>query len=218
MAVKNDLIAKIQAHEARVGIVGLGYVGLPLVLRFAEEHFPVLGFDVDPMKVRQLNAGESYIRHIPAERLQTLIQKGQFEGTSDLQRLAEADCIIICVPTPLTTNKDPDLQYIEKIANAVAATLRKGQLVSLESTTYPGTTEEILLEKFRKTGLEVGKDYFLVFSPEREDPGNPKFSTRTIPKVVGGITPHCLEVGTTLYVQVIDRVIPISSARAAELV
>ena len=216
--MKDELIRSIQTRRARIGIVGLGYVGLPLVLRFGEEHFPVLGFDVDPTKVRQLNAGESYIHHIPAARLQTLVQKGQFEATSDLQRLAEADCIIICVPTPLTTNKDPDLQYIEKTGDAVAATLRKGQLVSLESTTYPGTTEEILLGKFQKGGLEVGKDYFLVFSPEREDPGNPKFSTRTIPKVVGGITPHCLEVGTTLYVQVIDRVIPISSARAAELV
>ncbi len=216
--MKDELIRSIQTRRARIGIVGLGYVGLPLVLRFGEEHFPVLGFDVDPTKVRQLNAGESYIHHIPAARLQTLVQKGQFEATSDLQRLAEADCIIICVPTPLTTNKDPDLQYIEKTGDAVAATLRKGQLVSLESTTYPGTTEEILLGKFQKSGLEVGKDYFLVFSPEREDPGNPKFSTRTIPKVVGGITPHCLEVGTALYVQVIDRVIPISSARAAEVV
>src|SRR5437773_7945816 len=218
MSVKQQLLEKIQSHKARIGVVGLGYVGLPLVLRFGEEHFPVIGFDVDPVKVRKLNAGESYIRHIGVERLQILLKEKQFEATSDFSRLAEADCIIICVPTPLTAKKDPDLQYIEKTAEAVAATLRKGQLVSLESTTYPGTTEEILLEKFQKTGLKVGKDYFLVFSPEREDPGNPKFSTRTIPKVVGGITPHCLEVGTTLYVQVIDRVIPVSSARAAELV
>src|SRR5438876_1034596 len=216
--MKDELIRSIQTRRARIGIVGLGYVGLPLVLRFGEEHFPVLGFDVDPTKVRQLNPGESYIHHIPPARLQTLVQKGQFEATSDLQRLAEADCIIICVPTPLTTNKDPDLQYIEKTGDAVAATLRKGQLVSLESTTYPGTTEEILLGKFQKSGLEVGKDYFLVFSPEREDPGNPKFSTRTIPKVVGGITPDCLEVGKTLYEQVIDRIVTVSSTRAAELV
>ena len=218
MAVKNDLIAKIQAHEARVGIVGLGYVGLPLVLRFAEEHFPVLGFDVDPAKVRKLQAGESYIRHIPAKRLRVLIKEKRFEPTTDFQRLAEADCIIICVPTPLTPKKDPDLQYIENTTDAISRTLRKGQLVCLESTTYPGTTEEILLERFRSTGLEAGSDYFLIFSPEREDPGNPKFSTRTIPKVVGGITPDCLEVGTTLYGQVIDRVVPVSSTRAAELV
>src|SRR5881396_814376 len=218
MAVKNDLIAKIQAHEARVGIVGLGYVGLPLVLRFAEEHFPVLGFDVDPAKVRKLQAGESYIRHIPAKRLRVLIKEIRFEPTTDFQRLAEADCIIICVPTPLTPKKDPDLQYIEKTADAITKTLRKGQIISLESTTYPGTTEEILLERFRTTGLEAGKDYFLVFSPEREDPGNPKFSTRSIPKVVGGLTPDCLEVGKTLYSQVIDRVVTVSSTRAAELV
>ena len=218
MAVKNDLIAKIQAHEARVGIVGLGYVGLPLVLRFAEEHFPVLGFDVDPAKVRKLQAGESYIRHIPAKRLRVLIKEKRFEPTTDFQRLAEADCIIICVPTPLTPKKDPDLQYIENTTDAISRTLRKGQLVCLESTTYPGTTEEILLERFRSTGLEAGSDYFLIFSPEREDPGNPKYSTRTIPKVVGGITPDCLEVGTTLYGQVIDRVVPVSSTRAAELV
>ena len=218
MAVKNDLIAKIQAYEARVGIVGLGYVGLPLVLRFAEEHFPVLGFDVDPAKVLKLQAGESYIRHIPAKRLRVLIKEQRFEPTTDFQRLAEADCIIICVPTPLTPKKDPDLQYIENTTDAISRTLRKGQLVCLESTTYPGTTEEILLERFRATGLEAGSDYFLIFSPEREDPGNPKYSTRTIPKVVGGITPDCLEVGTTLYGQVIDRVVPVSSTRAAELV
>src|SRR6516225_9774373 len=197
--MKQELLDKIRTRQARVGVVGLGYVGLPLVLRFGEEHFPVLGFDVDPVKVKKLSAGESYIRHIPAERLQILLKEKQFEATSDFSRLAEADCIIICVPTPLTAKKDPDLQYIEKTAEAVSKTLRKGQLISLESTTYPGTTEEILLDRFRTTGLEVGRDYFLVFSPEREDPGNPKFSTRTIPKVVGGMTAACLEVGKALY-------------------
>src|SRR3989454_608598 len=216
--LKDELIERIQAHKARIGVVGLGYVGLPLVLRFGEERFPVIGFDIDPVKVRKLNAGESYIRHIPSARLQTLTKEKQFEATTDFGRLAEADCIIICVPTPLTQKKDPDLQYIESTTDAISKTLRKGQLVSLESTTYPGTTEEILLERFRATGLEAGKDYFLVFSPEREDPGNPKFSTRTIPKVVGGFTPDCLEAGKTLYSQVIDRVVPVSSTRAAELV
>jgi UDP-N-acetyl-D-glucosamine dehydrogenase len=216
--VKDELIERIRAHKARIGIVGLGYVGLPLVLRFGEERFPVMGFDVDPVKVGKLNAGESYIRHIPAARLQTLVKDRQFEATTDFTRLGEADCIIICVPTPLTAKKDPDLQYIEKTADAILPTLRKGQLISLESTTYPGTTDEILLERFRKTGLEAGKDYFLVFSPEREDPGNAKFSTRTIPKVVGGMTPNCLEAGKVLYEQVIDRVITVSSTRAAELV
>ncbi len=216
--IKDDLIEKIRAHRARVGVVGLGYVGLPLVLRFGDEHFPVIGFDVDPEKIRKLNAGESYIRHIPGARLQTLLKEKRFEATSDFRRLSEADCIIICVPTPLTAKKDPDIQYIERTADSVLKTLRKGQLISLESTTYPGTTEEILLERFRSTGLEAGTDYFLVFSPEREDPGNPKFSTQTIPKVVGGITADCLEVGSALYGEVIDRVVRVSSTRAAELV
>jgi len=215
---KDVLIQNIQGHKARIGVIGLGYVGLPLVLRFGEEHFSVIGFDVDAEKVRKLNAGESYIRHIPAARLQTLMKERKFEATTDFGRLAEPDCIIICVPTPLTAKKDPDLQYIEKTADSILKTLRKGQLISLESTTYPGTTEEILLERFRDTGLEVGKDYFLVFSPEREDPGNPKFSTRTIPKIVGGTTPACLEAGKALYGEVIDRIVTVSSTRAAELV
>jgi UDP-N-acetyl-D-glucosamine dehydrogenase len=216
--IKEELIEKIRSRRAKVGVIGLGYVGLPLVLRFGEEHFSILGFDVDNEKVRKLNAGESYIRHIDASRLQNLRKEKQFEATTDFSRLAEADAIIICVPTPLTAKKDPDLQYIETTAQSVQKTLRKGQVVSLESTTYPGTTDEILLDLFKSRGLEVGKDYFLVFSPEREDPGNEKFSTRTIPKVVGGTTPDCLEVGKTLYTQVIDRVIPVSSTRAAELV
>lgn len=216
--LKDSLLENIRARRARVGVIGLGYVGLPLVLRFSEEGFSVIGFDIDPEKVSKLTAGESYIHHIPSERLQALVREKQFEATSDFRRLSEPDCIIICVPTPLTAKKDPDLQYIEATADAVRKTLRKGQLVSLESTTYPGTTEEILLERFRSTGLEVGKDYFLVFSPEREDPGNPKFSTRTIPKVVGGVTEDCLELGRALYGAVIDRVIPVSSTRAAELV
>jgi UDP-N-acetyl-D-glucosamine dehydrogenase len=218
MATKDDLLASITAHKAIVGIIGLGYVGLPLVLRFGEENFKVLGFDVDPEKVTKLNAGQSYIRHIDAHRIQQLLARKGFEATSDFTRLAEADCVIICVPTPLNAKKDPDLQYIEKTGAALAKTLRKGQLISLESTTYPGTTDEILLEQFKATGLKVGQDYFLVFSPEREDPGNAKFSTRTIPKVVGGTTPACLELGKLLYGQVIDRVITVSSTRAAELV
>jgi UDP-N-acetyl-D-glucosamine dehydrogenase len=216
--IKDELLERIQSHRATVGVIGLGYVGLPLVLRFGEEKFSILGFDVDGEKVRKLNAGQSYIRHIPAERLQHLRETKQFEATTDFSRLAEADAIIICVPTPLTEKKDPDLQYIEKTGEFIVKTLRKGQLVSLESTTYPGTTDEILLETFKGTGLKVGEDYFLAFSPEREDPGNEKFSTRTIPKVVGGTTPACLELGKALYSQIIDRVIPVSSTRAAEMV
>jgi UDP-N-acetyl-D-glucosamine dehydrogenase len=216
--IKEELLEKLKSHRAKVGVIGLGYVGLPLVLRFGDEHFEILGFDVDAEKVRKLNAGESYIRHIDASRLLNLRKEKKFEATTDFSRLAEADAIIICVPTPLTAKKDPDLQYIEKTAEAVHKTLRKGQVISLESTTYPGTTDELLLDLFKDRGLEVGKDYFLVFSPEREDPGNEKFSTRTIPKVVGGTTPGCLEIGRALYGQVIDRVIPVSSTRAAELV
>ncbi len=216
--MKQELLSLLESRKAKIGIIGLGYVGLPLVLRFGEEHFNVIGFDVDPEKVSKLNAGQSYIRHIDGGRLKALVDKKAFEATADFSRLREADCIIICVPTPLTEKKDPDLQYIEKTASALVKTLRKGQLISLESTTYPGTTEEILLEQFKATGLKVGKDYFLVFSPEREDPGNPKFSTRTIPKIVGGTTPDCLEVGRALYSSVIDRVVTVSSTKAAELV
>jgi UDP-N-acetyl-D-glucosamine dehydrogenase len=216
--IKQELLSQLESRKAKIGIIGLGYVGLPLVLRFGEERFKIIGFDVDPQKVSKLNAGQSYIRHIEGSRLQGLVSAKAFEATTDFSRLGEADCVIICVPTPLTEKKDPDLQYIEKSADALAKTLRKGQLISLESTTYPGTTEEILLEKFKATGLEVGKDYFLVFSPEREDPGNAKFSTRTIPKIVGGTTPDCLEVGRALYASVIDRVVTVSSTKAAELV
>src|SRR5262245_8570928 len=164
--LKDEFLQKIRSHQIKVGIIGLGYVGLPLVLRFGEEQFSIVGFDVDREKVRKLNAGESYIRHIDGARLKSLHDERRFEATTDFSRLAEADAIIICVPTPLTAKKDPDLQYIEKTGDSIVKTLRKGQLVSLESTTYPGTTDEILLETFKSTGLKVGQDYFLVFSPE----------------------------------------------------
>jgi UDP-N-acetyl-D-glucosamine dehydrogenase len=218
LTVKEKLLSDLKARQAKIGIIGLGYVGLPLVLRFGEEKFRVLGFDVDPEKVSKLNAGQSYIRHIDAAKIQKLVREKAFEATCDFSRLSEADCIVICVPTPLTAKKDPDMQYIEKTAAALLKTLRKGQLISLESTTYPGTTEEVLLEKFKTTGLVVGRDYFLVFSPEREDPGNANFSTRTIPKIVGGTTPDCLEVGKALYGSVIDNIVPVSSTQTAELV
>src|SRR5262249_18302905 len=195
MSEEDSLIQNIQGHKARIGVIGLAYVGLPLVLRFGEEHFSVIGFDVDAEKVRKLNAGESYIRHIPAARLQTLMKERKFEATTDFGRLAGPDCIIICVPKPLTAKKDPDLQYIDKTADSILKTLRKGQLISIESTTYPEKTKKILLERFRDTGLEVGKDFFLVFSPKREAPDNPNFSTRTIPKIVGETPPACLEAG-----------------------
>jgi len=215
-----DLLNKIKDKSALVGIIGLGYVGLPLVLRFTEVGFKVLGFDTDNRKVEKLNRGESYIKYIPASRLAELVQPGngrRFEATGDMGRLAEPDALIICVPTPLTRKREPDLQYVEATARLIAATLRPGQLISLESTTYPGTTEELMLPIFQAAGGEVGQDFFLVFSPEREDPGNLQYEVKTIPKVVGGMTPACLQHGVALYGQVVDRVIPVSSTQAAEL-
>jgi UDP-N-acetyl-D-glucosamine dehydrogenase len=216
--MSEELIRKIESHQAVVGVVGLGYVGLPLVLRFGQIGVRVLGFDIDPRKVELLNRGESYIGHIEGGRIQSLRDQKLFEATADFARLAEPDCILICEPTPLTPKREPDLQYIEKTTEAIAATLRSGQMISLESTTYPGTTAEILLERFSETGLRAGIDYFLVYSPEREDPGNPGFSTQTIPKVVGGTTAACLAVGQALYGQIIDKLVPVSSTATAELV
>lgn len=215
-----DLLTKIKTRQAVVGIIGLGYVGLPLVLRFCEVGFPVLGFDTDARKVELLNRGESYIKHIPSNLLASWLQpeegNGQFTATADLGRLGEPDVLIICVPTPLTPKREPDLRYVENTTRQIATTLRPGQLVSLESTTYPGTTAELLLP-ILSTNFRAGQDFFLVFSPEREDPGNSQFQVSTIPKVVGGVTPACLEHGVALYSQVIERVIPVSSTQAAEM-
>jgi UDP-N-acetyl-D-glucosamine dehydrogenase len=211
-----SLVDKILKKETKIGIIGLGYVGLPLVRRFCEERFKVVGFDIDKSKVQILNGGGSYIKHIPSERIASLVQQGIFEATEDFNRLSEIDCIIICVPTPVTAKHEPDLSFVESTAEQISSRIRKGQLISLESTTYPGTTEELLLPRFRRSGLEVGKDFFLVFSPEREDPGNLHFSTKTIPKVVGGVTSSCLEAGRVLYEQVVDKVVTVSSTRVAE--
>jgi len=207
---------RIARRNFTVGVIGLGYVGLPLVLRFGEVGFPVLGFDIDRTKVKQLNEGNSYIQHVPAERVAGLVSAQRFEATVDVERLGEADAVIICVPTPLTAHREPDLQYIEKTTEVVAAALRPGQLISLESTTYPGTTDEVVLPRLLARGLRVGEDFFLAFSPEREDPGNQQFGTSTIPKVVGGVTPACLELACTLYSQAVNRVVPVSSTRVAE--
>ncbi|MGP8050760.1 MAG: nucleotide sugar dehydrogenase [Desulfobaccales bacterium] len=214
-----DLLAKIKNKQALVGIIGLGYVGLPLVLRFCQAGFRTLGFDTDDRKVAALNRGESYIEHIPSARLAELRQAPQgrqFEASADMARLGEADVLIICVPTPLTPTREPDLRYITSTTRQIAAALRPGQLISLESTTYPGTTTELLLPMLSRD-LQVGRDFFLVFSPEREDPGNAEFEVRTIPKVVGGITPACRDHGAALYGQVIDRVVQVSSTQAAEM-
>ncbi len=215
-----ELLEKIKNKQVLVGIIGLGYVGLPLVLRFTEVGFKVLGFDTDSQKVERLNRGESYIKYIPSRRLAELVQSPEgtrFEATNDMTRLGEPDVLIICVPTPLTLRREPDLQYVEDTTRLIAASLRRGQIISLESTTYPGTTEELVLPILQAGGREVGKDFYLIFSPEREDPGNAKYEVRTIPKVVGGITPACLEHGVALYGQVVERVVPVSSTKAAEL-
>ena len=215
-----NLMEKISQKQALIGIIGLGYVGLPLVLRFGEVGFKILGFDSDVQKVDRLNRGESYIKHIPGAGIAALRQshqgQPQFEATTDMQRLSEPDVLLICVPTPLDANREPDLKYVVNSTNLIAAVMRPGQLISLESTTYPGTTDEVMLPLLPKS-LKVGQDYYLVYSPEREDPGNAHFEVRTIPKVVGGMTPACLEHGVALYSQIIDKVVPVSSTRAAEL-
>ena len=216
MELKNSLLQKILDRKAVVGVIGLGYVGLPLVIRFAEERFSVLGFDVDQNKVDDLNSGRSYIKHIPSSQVEEMRASGRFDATVDFSRLAEADCILICVPTPLSDTKEPDMRYVEATSDAIATYIRNGQLISLESTTYPGTTREILLPKFEGKGLKTGEDYFLAFSPEREDPGNVRFTTKNIPKVVGGITPACSEIAAALYDQIVDQVVSVSSTEVAE--
>jgi UDP-N-acetyl-D-glucosamine dehydrogenase len=212
-----DLLAEIQNKTATVGVIGLGYVGLPLLLRFGDAGFPLIGFDVDSRKINALLHGEKYIKHIPIEPIQQFLSRQQLEVTLDFRRVREADCIVICVPTPLTDKMEPDLQYIVKTTETIAENLRPGQLVVLESTTYPGTTEELMLPRLQKTGLQVGRDFFLAFSPEREDPGNHNYHTGNIPKVVGGVTPACLERAQALYEHAITQVIPVSSTRVAEL-
>jgi UDP-N-acetyl-D-glucosamine dehydrogenase len=214
--MKERLLRKIASHDAVIGIVGLGYVGLPLMLRFSEVGFKVLGFDIDAAKVDALNAGRSYIEHIAASQI-AAARKAGFEATADFARAAEPDALILCVPTPLNKYREPDISFIIDTTESLLPHLRKGQVVSLESTTYPGTTDEELQPRIESRGFKVGEDIFLVFSPEREDPGNASFTTRTIPKVCGGITPACLEVGVALYGAVIDKVVPVSSTRAAEM-
>jgi UDP-N-acetyl-D-glucosamine dehydrogenase len=212
---RSKLLAGIEARTARVGIIGLGYVGLPLARAFATAGYPVLGFDTDPAKVAKLTNGESYIGHITAESVATMKANG-FEATNQFDRLAEADAIIICVPTPLTEARDPDLGYVVASTRAIAATLRPGQLIVLESTTYPGTTRDVVLPILEAGGLRAGVDFFLAFSPEREDPGNPTFSAPTIPKVVGGLDPSSLEVAEALYGRVVVKVVPVSGPEVAE--
>ncbi|HYO75182.1 MAG TPA: nucleotide sugar dehydrogenase [Thermoanaerobaculia bacterium] len=211
-----SLLDSIQNREATIGVIGLGYVGLPLVLLFSESGFRVVGFDVDDKKVEALKRGESYIRHIGPERVAAAFTNGRADATAEYDRLAECDAILICVPTPLGHHREPDLKYVRMTAEAIAKRLRKGQLIVLESTTYPGTTREELLTRFVDRGMECGTDFFLAFSPEREDPGNEKFHTKNIPKVVGGIDAPSLEVAVALYSAAIDKIVPVGSAEVAE--
>ncbi len=210
------LVSKIEARQAVVGIIGLGYVGLPLALHFGRQGFKVIGYDLDRSKVDAINNGQSYIRHLGSDAVKEMVDKKHLEATVDFSRLSEADCILICVPTPLDDKLDPDLSYLLSTTETIAAYLCRGQLIVLESTTYPGTTEEMMLPALTEKGMQVGKDFFLAFSPEREDPGNKNFSAHNTPKVVGGVTPDCLAAATALY-NTITTTVPVSSTRAAEM-
>jgi UDP-N-acetyl-D-glucosamine dehydrogenase len=227
MTVKNvitaqDIVAKtlkekILKHEAQIGVIGLGYVGLPLAVEKGKVGFPVIGFDINPARVAKVNAADNYIGDVKDDDLKELVEKGILTATTDFSRLAECDVIIICVPTPLTVTRDPDISYMQSSAETISKYLRPGQIITLESTTYPGTTEQVILPILEKTGLKVGQDFFLAFSPERVDPGNKRFSTKNTSKVVGGLTPICLEIAYALYLQTISNVVPVSSPAAAEL-
>lgn len=212
----HGLAEKLAGKKAIIGVIGLGYVGLPLIRAFVNAGYSTMGFDVDQSKVDKLNAGQSYIKHIDGGAMAKLIKEKRFEPTSDMGRLKEADCIIICVPTPLNESRDPDLSYIEGTAHSIAKTLRKGQLIVLESTTHPTTTRENVLPILNATGLKAGEDYFLAFSPEREDPGNPNFEASTIPKVVGGHDPISADLACTMYGHAVVQVVRVSSMEVAE--
>lgn len=208
----------IKDRKARIGIVGMGYVGLPLAVEFAGGGFGVTGFEVDPLKVRALRAGRSYIDDIPSKKLSPLVKKGLLSATLDFSRLKKMDAVVICVPTPLRKSKDPDVSYIIASVKEAARYLRSGQLIILESTTYPGTTRELVLPMLEQPGLKTGRDFFLAFSPERVDPGNPKYGIKNTPKVVGGVTPSCTRLAGLLYGSVIDKVLEVTNTETAELV
>lgn len=215
--LKNSLLAKITSRQAVVGIIGLGYVGLPLAREFMKADFQVVGFDIDQDKIKMLHSGQSYIHYLPSSLIQDWLATGRFQATTDFSELCTVDAIIICVPTPLNENREPDMSFVFNTTRTVAEHLQPGQLVILESTTYPGTTDEDMRHILEnKTGLKAGRDFHLAFSPEREDPNNKNFTTATIPKVVGGYTPACLKVAKTLYDQIVERTVPVSSTRAAE--
>ena len=211
------LIQKIKERTASVGVIGLGYVGLPLVQEFSKAGFKVIGLDIDQKKVDSLNNGESYIRHIPSENIAKIVKTGKFEATTDFAKASECDCLLICVPTPLNNNREPDMSYIEKTAQLIAPHLKKDQLIVLESTTYPGTTQDVLVPELETgSNLKANADFFVAYSPEREDPNNKQFSTATIPKVIGADHPEGLEAANTLYLSVINKTVPVSGTKTAE--
>ena len=218
MTQEEKLSAKIKSREAHVGVIGLGYVGLPLAVEFAKAGFSVTGLDVMQSKVDLVNKGESYIQDIPSETLAGLVKSGKLKATTDFSVVSDLDTIDICVPTPLRKTKDPDMSFIVSACQEIAGHSHAGMLVILESTTYPGTTDELVLPMLERDDLKVGKDFFLCFSPERVDPGNPKFQTVNIPKVVGGITESCTRMGALFYQQALEKVVPVSSTRVAEMV
>jgi UDP-N-acetyl-D-glucosamine dehydrogenase len=218
MSISQDLISKAERRQILFGIVGLGYVGLPLAVELCRAGYRVLGFDINPDVVEGLNQGRSHVKDVTDAQLQKATECGRFSATTDMARLSEPDAISICVPTPLSKFKDPDVSYIVAATEAVKKRLRRGQAIILESTTYPGTTREIMLPALQSTGLKVGQDFFLAFSPERVDPGNPSYGTRNTPKVVGGITADCRKVAVALYQPAIDTLVPVSTTEAAELV
>lgn len=215
---KSALLTKLNARTATVGVVGLGYVGLPLAVEFAEAGYTVVGYDVSQPKVDMLNRGESYVPDVPTERLRPLVQDGRLCGSTDTEALAAVDAISICVPTPLRKTKDPDMSYIIQAVETIVGIAHAGMLIVLESTTYPGTTAELVAPKLQEHGFTPGDDVFVAFSPERIDPGNKRYQVRNTPKVIGGVTPHCTDVATALYSAAVDTVVPVSSPTAAEMV
>ncbi|HEY9854389.1 MAG TPA: nucleotide sugar dehydrogenase, partial [Stenomitos sp.] len=216
-SVKTRLLEALTTKTAKVGVIGIGYVGLPLAVEKGKVGFSVVGFDRNAERVAKVNRGENYIDDVQDTELKELVEKGLLRTTTDFSELATCDVVVICVPTPLTETRDPDIQYIVNVAEQLAPQLRPGQLVSLESTTYPGTTEEVLLPILEKSGLSVGEDFFLAFSPERVDPGNARYTTKNTNKVVGGVTESCLEVARTFYQQTILHVVPVTSPKVAEM-
>ena len=213
-----SLKARIENKEAQIGVIGLGYVGLPLAIEFAKAGFPVIGIDIDESKVARINAGENYIPDIADDTLQTLVNSGNLRATTDMDIIADLDAVVICVPTPLSKVGDPDISYIIAAIDVINKNIHKDLLIILESTTYPGTTQEILFTCLKKSGLTVGKDYFLCFSPERIDPGNEKYTIANTPKVIGGVTAACTQLGALLYEQIVDKVVTVSSPETAEMV